>query len=143
MNIEIPKIGMTFSRLLMPQIKDRKSFLKTLDNQNIKYDNIIVNPEGMKATQSEFDLDKVRLMMSEPLREDSGIIISNDNYILDGHHRWIVYFNLKRKMKVIKVDLPILELMRIAKEQKNIDYKPVVECVINVIKSSLATRKYK
>jgi len=142
-NIEIPKIGMTFSRLLMPQIKDRKSFLKTLDNQNIKYDNIIVNPEGMKATQSEFDLDKVRLMMSEPLREDSGIIISNDNYILDGHHRWIVYFNLKRKMKVIKVDLPILELMRIAKEQKNIDYKPVVECVINVIKSSLATRKYK
>lgn len=134
---------MTFSRLLMPQIKDRKSFLKTLDNQNIKYDNIIVNPEGMKATQSEFDLDKVRLMMSEPLREDSGIIISNDNYILDGHHRWIVYFNLKRKMKVIKVDLPILELMRIAKEQKNIDYKPVVECVINVIKSSLATRKYK
>lgn len=142
-SIQIPKIGMTFSRILMPQIGDEKKFISNLKNSGVSHKEEKVDPNNLKASQSEFDLDKVSQMMFEPITEKTGIIISNDNYILDGHHRWIVAYNKGIKIKVIRVDLPILELMRLAKSFEETTYKPVVENVKSVIRESLKYRKHK
>lgn len=140
MDIQIPKIGMTFSRALMPQIgKDIKS---NLTKNGVPFKEIKVHPNDLKSTQSEFDLDKVRLMMLEPFKPQTDIIISNDNYILDGHHRWLVAFNKNKRIAVLQVDLPILELMRLTKSFETTEYRPLVECVKNVIKSAVTNRKY-
>jgi hypothetical protein len=143
MNIEIPKIGMTFSRILMPQLGLITDFKKNLDKENIEYEDVVVDPKDLKASQSEFDIEKIAHMMIEPKQYKSGVIISNDNYVLDGHHRWIVAYNKNQKISVIKVDLPILELMRIAKTFETTTYKPVTECVRNVISRAIADRNYK
>ena len=138
MDIEIPKIGLTFSRLLMPQIKDTQAFLKKLKDEHIEYRKITVDTDSLKSTQQDFDLDKVRLMMYDTNKKP--IIISNDDYILDGHHRWLSDHNSKRKTDAIRVDLPILELMRFAK----LDEKaPILECVKNVSKLAVASNNYK
>ena len=134
---------MTFSRVLMPQLGPEDEFKKNLDKADVKYKEVSVNPKDLKASQSEFDLDKVSLMMIEPRQYKSGVIISNDNYILDGHHRWIVAFNKNQKLNVVKVDLPILELMRLAKTFENTTYKPIVECVKSVIYRAVADKRYK
>lgn len=143
MNIDIPKSGMAFARILMPQIGDIESFKANLKKENVPFKETKVHPKELKATQQEFNKDKVAEMMLDPNTKKSKVIISNDNYILDGHHRWIVAHNKKQKLDAIKVDLPILELMRTAKSFEDTTYKPVTECVINVIKESLSRRNYK
>lgn len=140
-DIQIPKIGMTFSRALMPQIgKDIKS---NLEKNDVPFKEVKMHPNNLKSTQSEFDLDKVRLMMLEPFKPQTDIIVSNDNYILDGHHRWLVAFNKDKKITVLQVDLPILELMRLTKSFETTEYRTIVECVKNVIRNSIASRMYK
>lgn len=141
MEIQIPKIGMTFSRALMPQIgKDIKS---NLTKNDVPFKEVRMHPNDLKSTQSEFDLDKVRLMMLEPFKSKTDIIISNDNYILDGHHRWLVAFNKDKKITVLQVDLPILELMRLTKSFETTEYRPIVECVRTLTKIISESRKYK
>lgn len=127
----------------MPQLGPLEDFLKNLDSQDIGYENVVVKPDELRASQQEFNLDKVRSMMNEPKNYKSGIIISNDNYVLDGHHRWIACYNKGHNVKAVKVDLPILELMRTAKSMENIEYRNVTESVKSVVKYSLARRKYK
>ena len=139
MDIEIPKIGLTFSRLLMPQIKDTQAFLKKLKDEHIEYRKITVDTDSLKSTQQDFDLDKVRLMMYDTNKKP--IIISNDDYILDGHHRWLSDHNSKRKTDAIRVDLPILELMRVAK--KSDERVSILECVKNMSKLAIANKNYK
>jgi hypothetical protein len=141
MEIQIPKIGMTFSRALMPQIgKDIKS---NLTKNDVPFKEVRMHPNDLKSTQSEFDLDKVRLMMLEPFKSKTDIIISNDNYILDGHHRWLVAFNKDKKITVLQVDLPILELMRLTKSFETTEYRPLMECVRTLTKIISESRKYK
>jgi len=142
MNIEIPKIGMTFSRALMPQIGDENEFIQNIKKSGVDYKEEKVDPNSLKATQSEFDKNKIAEMMIDPSSTKNGIIISNDDYVLDGHHRWIVAYNKNQKIKVIRVDLPILELMRLAKSFEETTYKPITESVKNVIRETLRKRKY-
>lgn len=142
MNIIIPKIGMTFSRILMPQIGDIKDYLDKLKENNIQYTEEKVDPKTLKATQSEFNTEKIAQIMMEPnMSSKSGVIVSNDDYVLDGHHRWIACYNKDISIKIIRVDLPILELMRISKTFDTIEHKSVVESVKNVIRESIGIRE--
>jgi hypothetical protein len=142
--IEIPKIGMTFSRELMPQInKDRMTeFLKYLKDQDIEYHTEKLKTKELRATQSEFDLAKVDEMMGQ--KTDKKIIVSNDGYIMDGHHRWLAYYNTDKESKIdsIVVDLPILELLKKGKDFSGVEYKPVTETISKVIKESLRNARY-
>jgi DNA-binding LacI/PurR family transcriptional regulator len=99
--IEIPNIGMTFSREIMPQIKrdQMNGFLKFLDNKGISYSKSLLDTGKLKSTQSDFDKDKIITMMME--RTTKPIIVSNDDYVLDGHHRWLADHNKKiRKQRL-------------------------------------------
>jgi hypothetical protein len=140
--IKIPKIGLTFSRILMPQLGPLGEYKKKLDESGVAYSEERVDPNDLKASQSEFDMNKVALMMDEPIKAQSGVIVSNDNYILDGHHRWIVAYNKNMKLTVLKVDLPILELMRLSKTFENTHYKSVTESIKIVVRESLNRRLY-
>jgi len=142
--IEIPELGMTFSRALMPQIKGDKmtKFMKHLSDNDVEYRIKRLPVKDLKATQSEFDLAKVDQMIGQ--RNDVKIIVSNDNYIMDGHHRWLADYNTNKNSKIsaIVIDLPILELMRVAKEFGGTEYRPLSETVLRVSKESIRKSKY-
>jgi len=118
--LTVPAIGQTFSRGLMPQIgpESIKDFQKYLKAHGIGY-NMAEMPTGsLKATQSEFDGAKVLQLMGTKNKDP--IIVSNDDHVLDGHHRWLANHNSGQEMtKSCQVDLPVLELMRVAKEYRN------------------------
>jgi hypothetical protein len=134
---EQPQIGMTFSRKLMPQIDSIENFLKHLDQQIIAHRQVKVDPRDLKSTQSEFNMDKVNQMPSR--KGPSGVIISNDNYILDGHHRWLAHHRDGADISVIQVDLPILELIHTTRCMPN----NVLGAVKSVVKESLAKKNTK
>jgi hypothetical protein len=74
----------------------------------------------LKATQKEIKAGKTFGMADSHLKgtfEDIGtipIIVTKDNYILDGHHRWSALLTIApdREMNVIRVDMGVKEIMK-------------------------------
>lgn len=80
----------------------------------------------LKASQAELNGPNVAQMMSDktfdPARNP--IFVSNDDYVVDGHHRWAAVVGRDAAdnklgditMRVHRIDAPITEVLRIAKE---------------------------
>tara|TARA_R110000824_G_scaffold55256_1_gene152284 strand:- start:228 stop:1571 length:1344 start_codon:yes stop_codon:yes gene_type:complete len=104
----------------MPQFDDpTQTFLKSLQkDRGIEVQNTTVPVGQLKATQREINAQKVFGMLDSlnagkfPAIRDH-IIVSNDNFILDGHHRWatLLVADPANEMKVHKVDMPIYQLL--------------------------------
>jgi len=98
-------------------------------NSGADGEGIEIDPSVLKATQRNMVGDKV-VEMYEVLQKDpkhpyltAPIFVSNDGYVLDGHHRWaaIVSYNVQNPesnipMKVRVIDMPITELVTLANE---------------------------
>jgi hypothetical protein len=84
----------------MPQIESNKinSFLKL---HGIDKKIVHRNTNELKPTQSQFNTEKVQSM------NDDGkalpILISNDDYVLDGHHRWLANHYSNTQQPTIKL----------------------------------------
>lgn len=107
--------GMNLERIQMPQIsKDAQpGFLNALKEQGIKTKEENVSPMSLIATQNEISAFRV----GEKLREfESGkkdlrpILISKDNRVLDGHHRWAVGVTLQTETSGVRI--PAVRIMQ-------------------------------
>ena len=116
MNIEVPsnKDTLKFSRSELPQIKGAHIpyFISWLKKNGIKAEAHKIKASELKATQNEFNKEKVKALMHKPETELKPSISSNDGYILDGHHRWLADHNKNVKHDTIKIDLPIHALIK-------------------------------
>jgi len=121
---EPPAIGLTLSRDLMPQIHKSSDFLKYLKTNGVNHSTGTVPSKCLKSTQSEFDDAKIADLMYKD--NSDAIIVSNDNHVLDGHHRWLADHSTDGKTKAHIVDLPILELLRLAREYTAVSLKEEV-----------------
>jgi hypothetical protein len=83
----------------------------------------------LKATQNQLIGPKIggmmRAMESGKMPAsvaEAPILVSRDNYVLDGHHRWAARVGLRHHqgkkigMKVIRVDLPMTELLPLSQQ---------------------------
>lgn len=145
--IEIPHSGMTFSRKLMPQIpkEQHKKFFSYLRKENIKWHEGTVIAGTLKPTQDEFNLEKIANYILHRNVLGDHIIVSNDGYVLDGHHRWIVQYNLDKsaKVKAYIIDLPIVELMAMAKRFSGVQYRGVTDNIKKLVRENLNQQIYK
>jgi hypothetical protein len=127
----------------MPQIEGSQvgPFLRFLREHGVSVELIPVRVGSVRGTQANVDVDKVAKMVGDlvdapedhPLRDP--VISSNDGYILDGHHRWAARMCLDptdAAMETWRVDLPIVELLRLAREFDGATYKAVGEGVDSV-----------
>lgn len=113
----ITESDLNINRDDLPQINDEileKMITKFLSSNGKVYQDA-VDPNILKPIQSymDFNLEKVESMRRNGYLGKFPVIISNDNYILDGHHRWLATDD---KLPVIKFDASILEMLRYAKE---------------------------
>ena len=142
--LEIPAIGQTLSRDLMPQIDS--TFLKYLKSKYISYTKEQLNTGDLKSTQSEFDDVKIISLMHQ--NDSDPIFVSNDNYVLDGHHRWIADHNTSGKTEAYVINLPILELLRVAKEYESMlkeevthkDFGPMMDSFVSFASDKLGIK---
>jgi hypothetical protein len=114
----------------MPQIKKKHfdKFIEFLKDDGVDVKEVRVSPLKLKPTQNEFNMGKVQLMMGpDKDKLKKPLLISSDNYILDGHHKWLANLNLdeKKPVKCIKVDLNARDFFAKAKEFDKVRYKDI------------------
>lgn len=102
----------------MPQVPSdtKATFIGEMEKRGARVQRGVADPSKLHPIQAEMSASKVGLIMKS-LREkgvktdDGGrIIISKDNYVIDGHHRWaaaamLTFENPGLKLPVIKVDM--------------------------------------
>lgn len=121
---------------------NKKKFIKEIDDDvkpfvNVK--NIKIKAKNLKPSQNTIFLDHIlsRLVVNDYDREqilsgdikDHDILISEDDHIIDGHHRWASAFiiNPKCEMDVTQIELsieyalPLINAILKAKDEINID----------------------
>lgn len=97
----------------------------------------------LKPAQQEIDEDKVYDFLGKHFSDEkpstSKYIISNDNYLLDGHHRWAAALELSKddtEVDCYRVNLPAKELIRQAGKLKMTKKKDIED---NILKKALIT----
>lgn len=119
------------SRKKMPQLNDDvlKKYIKYLRSKKIKVYRRKYSVHNIKPSQNELYKPaikkKQRSIKKKGLKKMDPIVISNNNYILDGHHRWATMkdcsINIKKcskkndfpqKILAYKIDMPIRKLIK-------------------------------
>lgn len=121
------------ARASMPQIDDTERFLSFLESRGVSYYRMHTYPEQIKLTQKDFDLEKVCDMLNTGEVEKfygMELIVSEDRYVLDGHHRLLALHNHTNGHKLarfVKVELPMTKLLNLAYEYDGAYTKQVTE----------------
>ncbi len=100
------------------------AFVRYLTTNGVRVDNGTIPAARLKASQAELVGPNVAGMMTNPKFDPAKepIFVSRDNYVIDGHHRWAAVVGRdaadnrlgQLKMKVIRVDAPISEVLKLA-----------------------------
>lgn len=122
--IYVPQHSLNIPRQEMPQIADanKLEFIDWLENQGILVQFLELPVSLLRSVQDEIDLKKVEhLATNLPEKAiNKPIIVSKDNYIMDGHHRWLAILNRDPHyaLPAYRVDLPIQELLTLTRQYK-------------------------
>jgi disulfide oxidoreductase YuzD len=132
-NVTVPKRSDTLGvrRIDMPQVRARhmQDFLAYMRKNEASVKKIEVDPKQLKAIQGEFDKDKIQQNI-EKLQKDGSlkpIIISKDNYVIDGNHRWLAAMNAGEKIQAYKISIEGTKLLRLTNKYPNTINKAVGE----------------
>ncbi|ALS32687.1 hypothetical protein PTRA_a1480 [Pseudoalteromonas translucida KMM 520] len=104
-------------RAEMPQIKaeNRGALVNFMKARDISHEQDEVAAASLKPTQQEFSPAKVKKAM-EFEGGNRSILVSNDGYVLDGHHQWLAAREKGEPVKVTRLNAPIEQLVPLAKE---------------------------
>lgn len=116
-------------RAEMPQVatKDYPEFIEYLKDNGAKFEKVTMPAKQLKATQGEFSDAGVERQLQK-MRDGTPkkpIIASQDNYIIDGHHRWLVAWNTRDAVEVFKVNMDADELLALVKKFPKTTYKDI------------------
>jgi hypothetical protein len=123
--IIVPKKSKTLgiSRSVMPQVraKHMDKFIKHLNKNDVKVQKTILDPKKLKAIQGEFDKEKIKANIEKlktgPLKP---IIVSDDNYVIDGNHRWLASLNTGTPIIAYKANKNGIRLLKITNNFKKV-----------------------
>jgi len=101
----------------MPQIKSehRGAMTNFLTARGITATPETVEASSLKPTQREFSQAKVKQALDFK-GSDRPILVSNDGFILDGHHQWLAKAQQEAPVKITRLSAPIAELLTTMKE---------------------------
>lgn len=143
-----PKDTMGIKRADMPQIsrKDYPEFIDYLKDHGATFSKETVNATTLKAIQGEFSDKGVEKQLQKYIDGSAKkpVIASSDNYIIDGHHRWLVAMNIGDAVDIFRVDKPGKELLQLVKDFPKTTYKDIYnESQDDLVDEFLASTKQK
>lgn len=115
-----PQDNLELKRADMPQLnwKDCKAFLKYLELKGVKVTIERIKNTDLSPAQKEIDDDKITNILEKYINDIEKkklyqCIVSQDNYIVDGTHRWAATIQIKQGMKIkaLKIHLSTTELL--------------------------------
>ena len=154
----------------MPQVpRDSKDeFIAEMTNRGIKVTREKISPQKLHPIQAEISASKTGDIYRDIMKnghkdnDKARIVISSDNYVIDGHHRWAAsafmsFKNEGEKIPVLRVDMTHMELIDVVRSWNNaVGIKPIalgennkpfkkawIEFELAVIKGILTTEMQK
>lgn len=127
MKIPNEKNNMSKKRHGMPQISDFDLFVKDLEENDISLTTIDIDPNELTPTQSNFSEEKVDRMIENGSWNAKPIITSDDDFVVDGHHRWLAAANLGKKIECRVVGLYADDLLEFLKGKPYVEKKKINE----------------
>lgn len=111
--LEVPnaKGGMGIMRHKMPQLKDYDAFAQDLKDNGHSVTLVSANPRRLTPTQGNFNEKKVEGMAASGNWKNSPIITSRDDYVIDGHHRWLAAVKLAESIMCRRVHMNADDLL--------------------------------
>jgi len=109
----------------MPQIarKDREDFFKYVRDKGIKITEETLNADDLTATQGEYNPVRVARVHGGGAKEATlPVLVSGDNYILDGHHHWLERKQEHAPVNVIKLGLPVHDALKLMHDYPKVEY---------------------
>lgn len=97
--------GLDMMRRSLPQI-DKEAMKADFKG---KYSVTTLKPSSLTPSQKHFNDKKVQHLVKNPVKGE--IIVSKDNYVIDGHHRWLADHIAGRKSKAIVVHMNARDLI--------------------------------
>ena len=131
LKIEKPNSADTkgIKRVKMPQIhkNDYNEFIDYLKDNGADFTKQTMPAKQLKATQGEFSDAGVEKQLMKYIKGEpkKPVIASNDNFIIDGHHRWIVAWNTGDTLEVFKVNIDADELLKLVRNFPKTTYKDI------------------
>lgn len=130
---ELPNTDQSLNkrRLSMPQIETNQFLQDIENNPDVGYTKDVVDTDMLVPTQSQFNDDKVKsiVMGLRSGGEQKPIIVSNDNFVIDGHHRWAAHNNIGLQIPVIRVGMNASDLLEYLKGKDYVQNKSINEDV--------------
>lgn len=125
---KVPNINKSLGRMRhgMPQLGKFDSFLADLNKNKIKSAVHEIVPKSLTPTQKNFNQEKVD-KMKEGGWGDKPIISSKDNYVVDGHHRWLAAHQAGKKIKSRVIDMNCEDLLDFLDGKKYVQKKKINE----------------
>ncbi len=123
-----PKDTMGVLRKDMPQIEkdDYPEFITYLRSNGIKFTMDNIDANDLKPIQSEFsDVGVEKQIIKNIQGKRKPTIISSDNFVVDGHHRWLVAKNTGDTLEVLKANMPIDRLFPIVLKFPKVSFKDI------------------
>jgi hypothetical protein len=113
------KDSLGIPRYKMPQIRseNRKEFFQYLTSNGYKIKNSNLSLKDLKCSQRELNTFNIEKKITKiKCGELKPLIVSKDNYILDGHHNFVAasLISPKNKYPCFQISLNIHELIKIA-----------------------------
>ena len=131
----------------MPQIKstDMQDFVQWLSTEkNVKAVEVSMMVDDLTPTQKKINIDKVKGMLAnktiDELANSKPILVTSDNHLVDGHHRWFGLYldDPKNNILTIRVQATLEEFLKISQEYPKVSYKSMVdERLVNEILSDI------
>lgn len=119
------------ARKNMPQIDNMDEFVKDLKKEGYKINSEKIEAKKLKPTQSDFNMDKVKGMIASGNYKNKSIVVTSDNYILDGHHRWKSHMEVGEDQPIIRVNMTFEKLFDFVDGKKYVKYKQIHEAHLN------------
>ena len=104
-------------RKLMPQIYNAKKFAKVIKRRfGVNTKKTSIRPRNLKPAQDEINGDAVADIIKEGKVFTNPLVVSEDNYIVDGHHRWAAARKTKpnKPIPVMVIKAPIKDALGVA-----------------------------
>lgn len=96
----------------MPQIekKHMEMFIDEMAEEGIGHHDMDIDPHKLKPSQKEFSKQGVEKSIGKMIKFGDNmkpLFISEDMYVVDGHHRWLATVNSgKRTIPVVMIEAP-------------------------------------
>lgn len=126
--LDVPNIkgGLNKKRFHLPQIIDWDNFERAVYNHDGMIDELEVETAGLTPTQAHFNSEKVNRILEDG-NFSNPIVISDDMYVVDGHHRWLAAHKRDGKVRAKKISLSVEKILEICKGADFVENKKINE----------------